>query len=146
MGHYGCTFQQNLARRAAKDECPPGLRLVGAEEKAGIMAKLSEEKVKGLCHMSLLCTCHPSAKCKPSARVTPTATCHPSATSPLPRHPCHVTIPPQVKAETALRALPFVIRTNASQTKKDQLEARLEEIEGAVAAYRREKVFVPADM
>lgn len=83
------------ARLAAESECPPGLRLVGEEEKARILDKLAEEKAK---------------------------------------------------AAVELRQMPFVIKTNASQQKKDRLEARLEEIEGAVAAYMKEKVFVPADM
>lgn len=51
----------------------------------------------------------------------------------------------RAKAEEALRSLPFVIKTKASQQKKDELENRLQEIEGAVAAYSKEKVFVPAD-
>ena len=33
-----------------------------------------------------------------------------------------------------------------AQQKKDKLEARLEEIDGAEEAYLKEKVFVPADM
>jgi len=52
----------------------------------------------------------------------------------------------RAKAAVALRELPFVIKTTATQQKKDQLEARLEEIAGAEEAYSREKVFVPADM
>ena len=42
--------------------------------------------------------------------------------------------------------MPFVIKTQASQAKKDALEKRLEEIDGAEEAYQREKVFVPLDM
>ena len=81
-------------RRAVEAQCPPGLRLVGAEEKAGILGTLMGEKEK---------------------------------------------------AEAALLQLPFVIKTNATQKKKDQLEARLLEIDGAVAAYSKEKVLVPID-
>jgi len=83
------------ARRRAEEECPPGLRLVGEEEKARILDKLAEEKAK---------------------------------------------------ANVELRQMPFVIKTQASQQKKDRLEARLEEIDGAVQAYMKDKVFVPADM
>ena len=83
------------ARRAAEAECPPGLRIVGAEEKARILEKLADEKAK---------------------------------------------------AAVELRQLPFVIKTQATQQKKDALEARLEEIEGAEQAYSKDKVFVPADM
>ena len=52
----------------------------------------------------------------------------------------------RAKANLELRQLPFVIKTHATQLKKDQLEARLEEISGAEEAYAREKVFVPSDM
>ena len=83
------------AMEARLAECPPGTRLVGPDEKARIIEKLSEERAK---------------------------------------------------AALELRQMPFVIKTTASQIKKDQLEARLEEIAGAEEAYRREKVFVPADM
>ena len=87
--------QEEAARAAAEAECPPGLRLVGAEEKARILDKLAEERAK---------------------------------------------------AQLELRQMPFVIKTKASQDKKDRLETRLEEIDGAVEAYNKEKVFVPADM
>ncbi len=87
--------EEEARRRALEEECPPGLRLVGAEEKSRILEKLSEERVK---------------------------------------------------AQLELRSLPFVIRTNASQQKKDALEARLEQIDGAEKEYMKEKVFVPADM
>ena len=86
--------QERAAAAAHAAECPPGLRIVGAEEKAAIMAKLRDEKGK---------------------------------------------------AEGALRSLPFVIKTHATQQKKDALEARLREIDGAVTAYSQEKVLVPAD-
>ena len=49
-----------------------------------------------------------------------------------------VTCPAQ--AEEALRALPFVIKTHASQQKKDGLETKLLEIDGAIKAYSKEKV------
>lgn len=49
------------------------------------------------------------------------------------------------KAEASLRALPFVVKTQATQTKKDALENRLLEIEGALQAYSKERVLVPAD-
>lgn len=52
----------------------------------------------------------------------------------------------RAKATLELRQLPFVVKTQATQQKKDRLEARLEEIAGAEEAYAREKVFVPADM
>ena len=52
----------------------------------------------------------------------------------------------RAKAEVELRGLPFVVKTQATQLKKDRLEARLEEIAGAEEAYMRDKVFVPADM
>lgn len=52
----------------------------------------------------------------------------------------------RAKASVELRQLPFVVKTQATQQKKDRLEARLEEIAGAEEAYMREKVFVPADM
>jgi len=83
------------ARRRAEEECPPGLRLVGDEERRRILDKLAEERAK---------------------------------------------------TAVELQQMPFVIKTNASQQKKDRLEARLEEIEGAVEAYMKDKVFVPADM
>ena len=83
------------ARRKAEAECPPGLRIVGDEEKARILDKLAEERAK---------------------------------------------------TAVELRQMPFVIKTQASQQKKDRLEARLEEIDGAVQAYSKDKVFVPADM
>ena len=86
--------QERAAAAAHAAECPPGLRIVGADEKAAIMAKLRDEKGK---------------------------------------------------AEGALRSLPFVIKTHATQQKKDALEARLREIDGAVTAYSQEKVLVPAD-
>ena len=92
---WAAVAQEEAARAAAEAECPPGLRLVGEEEKSRILAKLGEEKAK---------------------------------------------------AELELRQLPFVIKTNATQQKKDRLEARLEEIDGAEQAYQQEKVFVPADM
>ena len=82
-------------RAAAAAECPPGLRLVGAEEKARILDKLAEERAK---------------------------------------------------ATLELRQLPFVVKTTSTQLKKDRLEARLEEIQGAEEAYMKERVFVPADM
>ena len=81
-------------RRELEELCPPGLRLVGAEEKAAVLGTLATE---------------------------------------------------QEKAQAALRALPFVIKTHATQKRKDQLEARLLEIDGAMAAYRKEKVLVPID-
>ncbi len=81
-------------RREMEELCPPGLRLVGAEEKAAVLGTLATE---------------------------------------------------QEKAQAALRALPFVIKTHATQKRKDQLEARLLEIDGAMAAYRKEKVLVPID-
>ena len=81
-------------RREMEELCPPGLRLVGAEEKAAVLGTLAAE---------------------------------------------------QEKAQAALRALPFVIKTHATQKRKDQLEARLLEIDGAMAAYRKEKVLVPID-
>jgi hypothetical protein len=87
--------EEQAAREAYAAECPPGLRLVGAEEKARILEKLAEERAK---------------------------------------------------ATVELRQMPFVIKTQASQAKKDALEKRLEEIDGAEEAYQREKVFVPLDM
>lgn len=81
-------------RAAMAAQCPPGLRLVGEEEKARILGTLEGEKEK---------------------------------------------------AEAALLELPFVIKTHATQKRKDQLEARLLEIDGAVAAYSKEKVLVPMD-
>jgi len=82
------------ARQAAKADCPPGLRVVGDEEKAQIMQTLTTERAK---------------------------------------------------AEEVLRSLPFVIKTNATQQKKDTLESRLVEIDGAIAAYSKERVLVPED-
>jgi hypothetical protein len=81
-------------RREMEELCPPGLRLVGAEEKAAVLGTLATE---------------------------------------------------QEKAQAALHALPFVIKTHATQKRKDQLEARLLEIDGAMDAYRKEKVLVPID-
>ena len=92
---WSAQAQEEAARAAAEAECPPGLRLVGPEEKSRILEKLAEERAK---------------------------------------------------ATLELRQLPFVVKTNATQQKKDRLEARLEEIEGAEQAYMKEKVFVPADM
>eukprot|EP00325_Prymnesiales_sp_UTEX-LB-985_P033501 CAMPEP_0174727270 /NCGR_PEP_ID=MMETSP1094-20130205/49429_1 /TAXON_ID=156173 /ORGANISM="Chrysochromulina brevifilum, Strain UTEX LB 985" /LENGTH=374 /DNA_ID=CAMNT_0015928973 /DNA_START=98 /DNA_END=1222 /DNA_ORIENTATION=- len=92
---WAAEANEEAARAAAEAECPPGLRLVGPEEKARILEKLAEERAKAMIE---------------------------------------------------LRQMPFVIKTNASQQKKDRLEARLEEIEGAEQAYAKEKVFVPADM
>lgn len=92
---WAAEAEETAAREAAVNQCPPGTRLVGPEEKARILEKLAEERAK---------------------------------------------------AAVELRQLPFVIKTNASQQKKDRLEARLEEIAGAEEAYMREKVFVPADM
>jgi hypothetical protein len=92
---WAATAEEEAARRAAEAECPPGLRLVGPEEKTHILAKLAEERAK---------------------------------------------------AAIELRQLPFVVKTQATQLKKDRLEARLEEIDGAEEAYMKEKVFVPADM
>merc|ERR1712094_168491 len=43
------------------------------------------------------------------------------------------------KAEAALQQLSFVIKTHATQKRKDQLEARLLEIDGAVSAYSKDK-------
>merc|ERR1740124_338607 len=79
-------------RRELAELCPPGLRLVGAGEKAAVLGTLATE---------------------------------------------------QVKAQEALLALPFVVKTHATQKRKDQLEARLLEIDGAMAAYAKEKVLVP---
>lgn len=92
---WAAEANEEAARAAAEAECPPGLRLVGTEEKARILEKLADERAK---------------------------------------------------ATLELRQMPFVIKTNASQQKKDRLEARLEEIDGAEQAYAKEKVFVPADM
>ena len=50
----------------------------------------------------------------------------------------------KAKATADLHALPFVIKTHASQQRKDKLEDRLQEIDGAIEAYSKEKVFVPA--
>ena len=41
--------------------------------------------------------------------------------------------------------MPFVIKTQRAQAQKDKLEARIAEIEGAVAAYSKPKVLVPED-
>ena len=79
-------------RREMEELCPPGLRLVGAGEKAAVLGTLAAE---------------------------------------------------QEKAQAALLALPFVVKTHATQKRKDQLEARLLEIDGAMAAYAKEKVLVP---
>ena len=92
---WAAEAEEIAMREAMAAECPPGTRLVGAEEKARILEKLAEERAK---------------------------------------------------ASVELRQLPFVIKTNATQLKKDRLEARLEEIAGAEEAYMRDKVFVPADM
>ena len=81
-------------REALAAQCPPGLRLVGEEEKARILGTLAAEKEK---------------------------------------------------AEQALLQLPFVIKTQATQRRKDQLEARLLEIDGAATAYSKEKVLVPIE-
>jgi len=51
----------------------------------------------------------------------------------------------RVKAEASLQALPFVIKTQASQQKKDALEKRIVEIDGAMQAYSKPRVLVPAD-
>ena len=79
-------------RREMEELCPPGLRLVGAGEKAAVLGTLAAE---------------------------------------------------QEKAQAALLSLPFVVKTHATQKRKDQLEARLLEIDGAMAAYAKEKVLVP---
>lgn len=92
---WQATAEEQAARERAEAECPPGLRLVGPEEKQRILEKLAEERAK---------------------------------------------------ATVELRNMPFVIKTQSSQAKKDALEKRLEEIDGAEEAYMREKVFVPADM
>ena len=92
---WAAAEREETARAAAAAECPPGLRLVGPEEKSRILQKLAEERAK---------------------------------------------------AATELRALPFVVKTQATQREKDRLEARLEEIAGAEEAYLKERVFVPADM
>ena len=81
-------------REAMAAQCPPGLRMVGGEEKARILGTLAAEKEK---------------------------------------------------AEQALLQLPFVIKTQASQRRKDQLEARLLEIDGATTAYSKDKVLVPVE-
>jgi len=52
----------------------------------------------------------------------------------------------RAKAAHELASLPFVVKTNATQQKKDMLEARLEEIAGAEQAYAKDKVYVPHDM
>eukprot|EP00966_Prymnesium_polylepis_P028198 652083-Prymnesium_polylepis.1 len=65
------------ARAAAAAECPPGLRLVGAEEKERILMTLAEEKAK---------------------------------------------------SAHELQSLPFVVKTRATQLRKDQLEERLTQI------------------
>mmetsp|Transcript_39155 Transcript_39155/g.88957 ORF Transcript_39155/g.88957 Transcript_39155/m.88957 type:complete len:364 (-) Transcript_39155:642-1733(-) len=80
-------------RAAAEAQCPPGLRLVGPEEKERILQTLADEKAK---------------------------------------------------ATLELQSLPFVIKTKASQQRKDKLEDRLEQIDKATAEYLKEKVFVPA--
>ena len=49
------------------------------------------------------------------------------------------------KAEDALRQLPFVIKTHATQLKKDNLENKLLEIDGAIKLYSKEKILVPAN-
>ena len=79
-------------RREMEELCPPGLRLVGAEEKAAVLGTLATE---------------------------------------------------QEKAQAALRALPFVIKTHATQKRKDQLGAAAE-IGGAMTAYRKERCSCPS--
>jgi len=91
---WAAQAQAEADLETARAECPPGLRLVGAEEKAAIMGTLAAEKEK---------------------------------------------------AEAALQALPFVVKTHATQLKKDALENRLLEIEGAIGAYSKERVLVPAN-
>ena len=49
------------------------------------------------------------------------------------------------KTDDALRRLPFVIKTQSTQSKKTALENRLDEIDEAIAAYSKERVLVPDD-
>ena len=78
---WAAEAEAEAQRRALESECPPGLRIVGEEEKARVLGTLDAEREK---------------------------------------------------AQAALLQLPFVIKTHATQKRKDQLEARLLEIEGAV--------------
>lgn len=91
---WAAQAQEEEERQAARADCPPGLRVVGEEEKARIMQTLQTERGK---------------------------------------------------AEESLRSLPFVVKTQATQQKKDALEARVVEIDGAIAAYSKERVLVPAE-
>ena len=51
----------------------------------------------------------------------------------------------RVKATLELQALPFVVKTRATQVKKDSLEERLTQIDDATKEYMKDRVFVPAD-
>lgn len=50
----------------------------------------------------------------------------------------------KAKSVLELQSLPFVIKTRATQQRKDQLEERLQQIEQATSEYMKERVFVPA--
>ena len=91
---WAAEAEAEAQRREAEEQCPPGLRLVGAEEKARVLGTLQAE---------------------------------------------------HEKAQAALLQLPFVIKTQATQKRKDQLEARLLEIDGAIKLYSKEKILVPAN-
>lgn len=90
---WAAEAEAEAKKAAAEAECPPGLRLVGPEEKERILQTLAEEKAK---------------------------------------------------STLELQSLPFVVKTKATQLRKDQLEQRLQQIDQATAEYLKEKVFVPA--